>query len=386
MRWIPRLVLVAVTALTTAGALRGAAPAPNPLSDAQTTTDLRRAKSRLERGDIFLAAPLFEKLAVRFTAARPGEHGARKENGQAVENGKAVGGDERNEGVDGPTVMLIAEGLARCRLSRGDAPAAVGPWLASLGARLSGLNDEPFPSLPLLVDPATGLAPALAPIWLAGPELAALIDDNFRDEFLADSTSTVRPSIPRELASWYRRSALFELGLADDLPPVAPSASEQPEDAGVQLVVMIVSARIGADQVRADARAAIETALSAELATGGGTWREAWLRAALGRSLLREPDIAQRDRGLLELMHLPARFAQSLPRLAALALAEASREYDQRHDTATAQKLAALLTGPLADPAAIRWLQSARKPALSQRPGASNIPGHTPIPKDQPNP
>ncbi len=279
-------------------------------------------------------------------------------------------------------MRAVAEGLARRRLAHGDAPGAVRPWLVSWRERSKGWLDEPFPLLAPLVDSATGLAPALAPIWLAGPELAALVDDEFRADFLDAPAPNEGAAIVRELALWYTRSARFELGLDPDLSPATTASADTIGDEGLRLVALIVTARIGDEQARVDARAGLEAELASELDQGGGTWREAWVRAGLGRSLLRESEIEDRDRGLLELLHLPARFARGKPRLAALALAEASREYHRRRDASTARRLADLLTGPLADPVALRWLQS--DPAPARPPGSRTE--HTPNSKDQPTP
>ena len=56
-----------------------------------------RARTRLERGDVTLAQPLFEELF------------------------------ETYDGVDGPTALIVAQGLLQCRLATLAQPAAVAP-------------------------------------------------------------------------------------------------------------------------------------------------------------------------------------------------------------------------------------------------------------------
>src|SRR5690606_25847987 len=72
----------------------------------------------------------------------------------------------------GPSAAVVAEGVLRCRLSRGAQGSATAAWLW-----WSWLIDEKErqasgpewigggTSLPPVVDAATGLAPALPPVW-----------------------------------------------------------------------------------------------------------------------------------------------------------------------------------------------------------------------------
>lgn len=313
-------------------AARPDAPAPEVSHIEQS---LRRATARLERGDVFLAMPLYREL---YESLRDQEH--------------AMG-------------RAIAEGLAICEIARGEAPAAVGPWLDAL--RLRELEHAVLSSdrLPPLIDAQTGLAPLLAPLWLAGPELASLVDDAFRRRYTLDDAGQ-SPELMM-LARLYRQAAQYELDLPGDAPdePAVASADEATSDSGgrslataIDLVNTIVQARAGAADARAKARDRLSAALSAELASTPGSWREAWLRAGLGRSLLRESDDQSRTLGMLELMHLPARFAEVQPRLAALALAEVAREMARRGRLPESDALMALLRGPLADPDALRWLRA----------------------------
>lgn len=293
---------------------------------------LWRARTRLERGDVFLAQPLYEQL-----------YKSQREQ-------------------SGPLFPAIAEGLAICEIARGQAPAAVAPWLDALRLRIEGAAPASSANLPPLMDEQTGLAPLLAPVWLAGPELAPLVDDNFVNRYLAPASN--QPAAIARLGRLYRWAALFELGLPLDESEVAEAAAsgeKSPADESlapsIALVRMIVQSRIGSESERSAARAQMELALSAEIESSVGSWREAWLRVGLGRSLLREADEPSRNEGMLQLMHLPARFAETQPRLAALALAEVARELARRGEQPTSESIAALLHGPLADPDALRWLR-----------------------------
>ncbi len=71
----------------------------------------------------------------------------------------------------------------------------------------------------------------------------------------------------------------------------------------------------------------------------GPAWVEAWARFALGVSLLNENDQESCQRGLVNLIHLPARYARSQPYLAGLALATAAQAHRERGDAAAAATL-----------------------------------------------
>lgn len=318
-----KLAALATVLLLAAGALSAAPAAPAEGRDIDRA--LWRAEARLGRGDIFLAHPLFAELY----------------------------GELRTEGS--ARSARAALGLATCEIARGASASAVAPWLDVLNAHSDGASqgDAAEGAAIALLDASAGLVPLLPPIWLPGPELAPLVDEGFAEQFLAGEA--VYPEV-RALAYWYRRAALFEVGaeMHDAAPPPAPS-EWQP---AVTLVADIVLARTGDATERAAARERLRAALDAEILESSGSWREAWLRAGIGRSLLREPDAALRLQGASELLHLPARFRESQPRLAAIALAHAARTLRGDGDAETAARLAAMLTGPLADPGAIRWTQN----------------------------
>lgn len=264
-----------------------------------------RARVRLERGDVVAAEPLFERLF------------------------------ETYKGMRGPTAAVVAEGLLRCRLRRAAHIAAIEPWLALLAARQEGTAGWLHPEwaseagLGTVVDQATGLAPALPPIWLNWPSVGAFAHSGVLE--VADPGSAM-------LAALYAASARFEAGMEAALPPGLES---QGTPAGVHVVAEIVSARIGTPEQREEARQKLRARLSppASNATPQPAWLEAWCRAGLGRSLLMEDSAELKRLGVVELLHVPARFARTHPYLAGIALAEAAATLRELGDDAGATVL-----------------------------------------------
>lgn len=294
-----------------------------------------RARTRLERGDAIAAEPLFEELFV----GRRGEF-------------------EGYRGQVGPTAATVAEGLLRCRLRRGAHVAAIDPWLALLRA---GPNPEGIGadrSLGPVIDPALGLAPALPPIWLAWPSVqgfaaaAAPASD--------ESPESARTALLREL---YVQSARFEAGLSTRMPDVVT------DDPGVTLVAQIVASRAGGPEERARARQLLADRVTA----GTEPWVEAWCRAAIGRSLLLEADLRSKQRGVVELLHLPARFGRIHPYLAGTALAQASVALRETGDTAGADRLLLELFERYPDHPVFDW-----EPIRRQRPPVGSAPSPPP--------
>lgn len=249
-----------------------------------------RARSRLQRGDTLGAEPLFEQLF------------------------------ERYRGSKGPMSRLVCEGLLRCRLRRGAIVGATEAWLATLDIGGGG-EWAVDANLPPVIDGETGLVPALPPMWTASSAVASL-------------TGMAKPTSEQAsvLAAWYARAAAFECGL--ELPTL-PARS-----GGASLVAEIVVSRTGTREEREAARKALRDRLEAGPMAA---WREAWCRAALGRSLILEEDEEQRLLGIVELLHVPARFADVHPYLAGLALAEAAGALRALGDAAGAQRLEAEL-------------------------------------------
>lgn len=253
-----------------------------------------RARSRLERGDWAAAEPLFEDLARTY------------------------------QGVGGPTAAVVHEGLLRCRLRRGAQGAAVWAWLDWVGT-LQASHAEVHrwmggrTNLPAIRDSATELIPGLPPIWVGGRTLAVVAAS---EEWSRFASGLAGGSVTADLAALYRHAAAFEAGVPSELPMTDMFHP------GVRLVAEVVASRAAPTlDDRRLARGKLERRLSAGQgpnAVAPEPWVEAWCRAAIGRSLVLEQDESLRRRGVRELLHLPARFADDHPYLAGVCLAEAA--------------------------------------------------------------
>lgn len=275
-----------------------------------------RARTRLARGDVRLAEPLFEEL---FESYRDSA---------------------------GPTSLVVAEGLLRCRLSRGAQAAAVAPWLETLRIRATGESLAGEPPLPPAIDEETGLAPALPPVWLDTPSLETILRRPAAEE--DEEANGEDADLAQALRAWTRYAAALERGDAGPAPIV--TMDEHP---GVALVRAMALSRSPDAETRAAAREELLDGLDAD----AGGWREAWRRAAIGRSLLLEPQRDQRMRGVLHLLHLPTRFGSSQPWLAGVALAEASLALADLGDEAGAATLQEELRRFDAAHPALDWLR-----------------------------
>ncbi|MCH8037090.1 MAG: hypothetical protein IIC53_08190 [Proteobacteria bacterium] len=275
-----------------------------------------RAQVRLERGDVAAAEPLLEDLSRVYA------------------------------GHDGPTANMVWTGLLRARLQRGALVAAIEPWLELVagGSALSELTDES--GVPI-IDVRTGLAPALPPIWVDWPAVQAFAArelDPANTETGAD-----------RLAMLYRAAARIEAGW--DLEVVAVDLGEyrgsdgMPDAPGVDLVEQMVRARVGSEGERARARAALFQILD----SSSNAWEHAWIRCAIGRSLIHEADEVQERRGVVQLLYVPATLGDTHPYLAGLALAESVVALDRLGDGAGADQLYAELLERYADHPVMDW-------------------------------
>lgn len=272
-----------------------------------------RANSRLRRGDVVMAEPVLEELFTRLA------------------------------GRSGPTALMVCDGLLRCRLRRGAQVGAIEAWLAGVSARAAGpaSGDAATRDPSALIDARTGLSPPLPPVWIgaAGVQVWAAASARFQDA--AGTAGT--------LESLYRQSARFECGL-----PVA-LGSEPPSEDAVRLVWEIVQARASGD---AEVRRAARQALAERVVSGpdvAGTWREAWCRVGIGRSMLRESSLDTRRLGIVELLHLPARLSEESPYLTGIALAEAAVELRREGGDEAAWRLRSELAAKYPDHPALQW-------------------------------
>lgn len=254
-----------------------------------------RARTRLERGDMVAAEPLFDALALEY-----------------------------KDGT-GATTLVIAEGLLRCRLHRGVQAGGVEPWLLWLRAAGDGnltptLAVVESPGAPPLIDKTTGLCPALPPVWLrvASVEAFARSSITSSDMQAALEKSLKGAAKVDALRTMYVVAAAFECGLTTEVKSgVLPLRHPDP---GVALVAQIVAARVGVIDVRRDARRLLNERLSQRQAQ----WMEAWVRVGLGRSLLRENAVEDQLLGVAQMLHVPARLRGASPYLAGVALAGAA--------------------------------------------------------------
>lgn len=236
-----------------------------------------RALARLRRGDIPAAEPLLERLFVTY-------------------------GDRT-----GPTAAAVDGGLLRCRLERGAHTLAVTAWLSWLHATSADERrwfDADEATKISGVDGETGLLPELPPIWLDLPAVRVFGDAPLGGEAFGERE--------RALAELYRHAARAVGGEHEPMPRLTSS------DEGVRLVWDIVAAQSPIAQERTAGRRAVEARLRKE-PTG---WVDGWLRAALGRSLLLEPETEQRQRGVIELLRVRVMHERDCPYLAGLALAD----------------------------------------------------------------
>jgi len=299
---------------------------------------LWRARTRLERGDFLAATPLLETLY---------------EKGPFGPTG-------------GPSSAVLYEGVLRSRLFEGRSASAVWPWLDWLRLRSiagrKGRDTWQGGSIKLaaIVDPDTGLSGRLPPIFSLAQNGAALRALSTSDQWKRYEEGD---ELTRDLAALFALSVRFEVstgdsGVSPELPLPALKLNEEP----VLLVAEIVRSRVATAEERALARARLRKRIDSfsapatadPLAEGSASsidaapsarWMESWCRAALGRSLLRDPDPTQQRLGIIELLHVPARFADATPELAALALREAADAIERLGDSAGARRLRSELMG-----------------------------------------
>lgn len=269
----------------------------------QLSMDTWRARSRVERGDLVLAEPLFESIFERSS--------------------------EDGVPLRGPTGLVVAEGLLRCRLARGASAAALEPWLAWIDASIVRQPRTTFAhrdwaqeaGLPPVIDGGTELCPLLPPMWLATPSLQLVVQlkpvEGERDKAAA-------------MRALYQAAARHELGQrVAELPEV-------PREAASELVRDIVASRVLEGPARASARARLEAALP----NAASPWLAAWIRAALGRSLVLEGDDESRFRGVAQLLRVHVLHREHAAALADVALAEAAATLAELGQVDTGRSLA----------------------------------------------
>jgi hypothetical protein len=290
-----------------------------------TALALWRARSRLDRGDMAMAEPLFDRLFAEY------------------------------RGRTSETALIVAEGVLRCRLARGADDTAIIPALEVARLRRKGVKTTAYSVLPEHYDEATALWQRLPPAWAPTSALA-------RVEAELKSYDAGGDTVVAALASLYRAAARQQMNLAPE--EAANLALDHP---GVALMRSLVMASSADSDQRAAARAALEKRRP-ELPE----WALAWSYFAIGESLLRESGLGQRERGVVSLAHLPATFRSQQPYLAALALARMSAALASMGDAAGAAVLRTELERTFPNHPALQALES----TVGGRPPANTSAAH----------
>jgi hypothetical protein len=256
---------------------RQPADLPQRLKDA---TELWRARSRVQRGDCALAEPLLEKWFRKLP------------------------------GATHETALIVAEGLLRCRLDRMEHALAVIPALEAARLRRASIATKAYEKLHPVLDEGTLLCPSLAPAWVDSATLARLENELAAYDARGDEVIAA-------LAGLYLQAVRHARGTNTGEVAAATSAVDHP---GVNLLASIVQAAAGEASARAEARRDLERQVDSL-----PPWAEAWARFQLGAALANEGEsLEARQRGMVNLLHLPARFARTQPYLAGLALERAA--------------------------------------------------------------
>lgn len=301
------------------------------------SVQLLRIRGRLERGDIDGAAGRIEIALRDLQQARANSAAAKLP-------------------AFGPSDLLVQEAALRVALERGSQAGAVRPWLeifvggielraAELRASEAGSPEATaatsglWPSamgLPSVIDAATGLCSALPPIFSTRPEQRSALAALAGEARLAGVVKDGGPA--RGVARGYQLGMLAaagrtieELKQRSDLTgETKDETGRVPSDSreGSQLVVDITLARFGDVNQRAEARTRLKGRLDRLERTEASTeydaseipadqsWQRAWIRAALGHSLISERDATRKRQGVLELLTVTASHRQMSPLLA----------------------------------------------------------------------
>lgn len=266
----------------------------------ESATSLWRARSRVERGDTALAEPLLERL---FESYRGETH---------------------------ETALVVAEGLLRCRLARGEQALAVVPALEVIRLVRADVRTVSYSQLAPVLDVETQLCPALAPMWLQSPILSKVQDDLV--DYPAGGDLVVGA-----MARLYRQSIRQAIGLQ----PV--EAFDPPEHPGVALLSHIVATQ-GPNPVDRDKG---RTGLLQWPTEDQPRFVEAWVRFFAGSSLLRETGLVRQQRGMMYLLHLPALFGAEHRYLTGVALDLVATGLEASGDTEAAERIRAELVARL---------------------------------------
>ncbi|MCA9278700.1 MAG: hypothetical protein H6815_10970 [Phycisphaeraceae bacterium] len=284
---------------------------------ATTATTFWRARTRLSRGDVTLAEPLFDSLATQYA-------------------------DRTSE-----SAVIVFSGKLESKLRQGELNEATDAWLqlVDITARQAERTDEPaytaFTLTPwtLQIDDELHLCPLLPPVWFDSPSLQG---------WSARPGPDVTSSTAITLQQMYQAGASAESGFEGaTLPSLTPN-----DPPGVRLVHNIIASRIGTASERDVAR----DALRKELDSNPPDWLRAWCQIAVGRSLVKEDNVDSRWQGVVELLRLPAEMPHLNPYLTGLALAEAAVVSAELGDVDGATRLRTELLSSYPEHPVTHWL------------------------------
>lgn len=256
---------------------------------------LWRARIRLERGD-----------------ARMAEH--------------AVSTAWAPRAIDGPTSAVAAMIELQVALSRGERARALRAQFEVLRLRRRGFDAPSLlewvePSAAgglirrLVLDTALPLCPVLPPFARDDEERRAMLDA--LDHFDARGDAELE-----ELRAAF--ASAVDPARDPTVPPPPSKGAERDEESEVRKTLEFLRALRSARSADPAERAKGREALSQQRRRLP-EWAEAWGRFASGESLLLDGTPQSMRAGQLELLHLPARFAESQPLLAPFAAQRAAR-------------------------------------------------------------
>ncbi|OUU92478.1 MAG: hypothetical protein CBC35_07135 [Planctomycetes bacterium TMED75] len=239
-------------------------------------TDLWRARSRLQRGDRTLSAPLFERHFGLFASDL---------------NGSEMG-------------LIVAEGLLRSRLRSGAIEALLPAALETVRLRRAGFSTDRYQEMPPVLDEQLWLVPRLAPIPTQG-NLDSKSMRSLLDRWLGSPDPVVA-----EIARAYARMHDPPDFLAEGIPAKSTNLS------GAALLSAAIATGASDPQQRSVARDRFQSLLRTRSA---GTPLDSWRGWFMGVSGILDQD-SSLDVALLELLSIPALHLHDDPALSVRAI------------------------------------------------------------------
>lgn len=246
--------------------------------------DLWRAGARLARHDYAGADPILERLW------------------------------KATSGASGPTRAEISAGLLACRISRGAFASALEPWTEWIdeSVTLDTENAARVRSMVEMLEPGDIWIASMPPIWVDAPAVREIAAASLP----APNPKDVGHPTGADVREIYSVAARRDTGASWNIDP----ASAMKNAGWANLAGEMVLAEATEPAIRTEAR----QRLSSRLASDGASWKQAWIRLALGRSLLLETSLDDRRSGVLNLLWVASR-AEVAPTVVAIALADAAR-------------------------------------------------------------